>query len=289
MGGAGAYAHRRVCLTTRHGKQSALARPFRAGLGAFLLVSDGDTDQLGTFSGEVERPCDALTTCRRKAELGLAQSGLNLGLASEGSFGPHPAVPFLPAGQELLLFLDPDRGLEVVEQRLELRTNYSRLVLEPGADPGPWLERIGFPGHGVIVRPEADPPETDPLAPCVKGIQSREQLELAIASCRVAGSDHPLVLETDMRAHFNPTRMASIRRLGFRLVRRLASACPACQAPGWGQTDALPGLPCEWCGSLTDLTASEIWSCAVCDHRQERPRSDGRRTADPAHCPYCNP
>jgi hypothetical protein len=282
MAPSGPYAGREVCLTTRHGKQRALARPFRAGLGAFLLVGNDDTDQLGTFSGELERPGDALSTCRRKAELGVEGRGCRLGLASEGSFGPHPAVPFLPAGQELLLFLDRERGLEVVEQRLELRTNYSRLRLEPGADPGPWLERIGFPSHGVIVRPEADPP-----VPCVKGIQNRAALEQAIAYCRPAAE--PLVLETDMRAHLNPTRMASIRRLGFQLVRRLARACPACSAPGWGVTDSRPGLPCRCCGSPTDLVAAEIWSCVACDHRQERPRADGRGTADPVHCPYCNP
>ena len=280
----GAYAGRRVCLTTRHGKQRALARPFWAGLGAGLVVSDADTDQLGTFSGEVERCGDALSTCRRKAELGLVASGFSLGLASEGSFGPHPALPLLNAGLELLLFVDRERQIEVVEQRLELRTNYSRFRLDPGADPLPWLQRIGFPRHAVIVRPEADPP-----TPCVKGIQSLEALQQAIARCRAAGASEPLVLDTDMRAHLNPTRMAAIRRLGFQLVRRLASPCPACQSPGWGRTGTRPGLPCSWCGSPTELTRSEVWGCVACDHSEERPRADGRLEADPGHCPYCNP
>ncbi len=47
-----------------------------------------DTDSLGTFSGEVQRLDDALSTCRRKALMGLEQSGLRLGLASEARFGP---------------------------------------------------------------------------------------------------------------------------------------------------------------------------------------------------------
>ena len=279
-----AYAGRQVCLTTRHGKQRALARPFWAGLGAELLVSPCDTDQLGTFSGEVPRTADALSTCRRKAALGMEASGLSCGLASEGSFGPHPALPLLTAGVELLLFIDRERQLEVVEQRLELRTNFSRFCLEPGADPAPWLQRIGFPRHAVIVRPEADPP-----SPCVKGIQSTEALQQAISHCRAAGAGEPLVLETDMRAHLNPTRMASIRRLGFQLARRLASPCPACHAPGWGRTGTKPGLPCSWCGTPTEITRSEVWGCVACDHTEERPRADGRREADPGHCPYCNP
>ena len=284
MAAGGAYAQRLVCLTTRHAKQRALARPFRAALGAQLWVSERDTDQLGTFSGEVERTGDALSTCRRKAELGLEASGLGLGLASEGSFGPHPSMPLLTAGVELLVFIDQERQLEVVEQRLELRTNYSRFRLDPGADPASWLQRIGFPGHGVIVRPGAGPPQ-----PCVKGIQSLEGLERAIAHCRAHAQGAPLVLETDMRAHRNPTRMASIRRLGFQLARRLASTCPACQSPGWGPIATIPGLPCGWCGSPTELSRSEQWGCVACDHREERPRRDGRQQADPAHCPSCNP
>lgn len=284
MAGTGAYAGRLVALATRHGKQRALARPFRAALGADLRVFDLDTDRLGTFSGEVARAADALTTCRRKAELGLAQAGCGLALASEGSFGPHPAVPLLSAGLEMLVFLDRERQLEVVEQRLELGSNYSRFRLDPGSDPGPWLQRIGFPAHAVIVRSVADPP-----VPCVKGIQARAELERAIATCRAAAGPTPLVLETDMRAHLNPTRMASIRRLGFRLVRRLAARCPACHAPGWGRSATLPGLPCSWCGGPTELVARELWSCVACDHSEERPRADGRSLADPAHCPACNP
>ncbi len=85
------YAGRRVCLTTLHGKERVLARPFFHGLGAELVVCGCDTDQLGTFSGEIERAADPLSTCVRKAALGLEASGLRLGLASEGSFGPHPS------------------------------------------------------------------------------------------------------------------------------------------------------------------------------------------------------
>jgi len=169
-----------VCLTTRHGKERALARPFRVGLGLALVVSSCDTDQLGTFSGECGRPADALATCRRKALLGLEQSGLALGLASEGSFGPHPAVPLLPVGHELLVLLDRERGLEVVEERLELRTNYSQQTFGPDDDPGAWLHRIGFPAHGVIVRPAG----WTPGAALFKGLTTAADLQRALAHSR---------------------------------------------------------------------------------------------------------
>jgi hypothetical protein len=277
--------NRPVCLTTRHGKERALARPFRVGLGLTLVVSDCDTDQLGTFSGERERPADALATCRRKALLGLEQSGLALGLASEGSFGPHPAVPWLAVGREVLLLLDHEHGLEVVEERLELRTNYSQQCFGAGDDPGPWLRRIGFPSHGVIARPASWTPG-DPL---FKGLTTAAALQSALQRSQRADPGGRVLLETDMRAHLNPTRMASLRRLGLALVRRLRCPCPDCGAPGWGLVDTAAGLPCRWCGEPTALTHQEIWGCPHCGSRRSQPRRDGLLVADPGHCQHCNP
>ncbi len=281
---SGPYAGRRICLTTLHGKERALARPVALGLAASLEVSGCDTNALGTFSGEVERLGDARGTCRRKAMLGLEATGLRLGLASEASFGPHPALPLLPVGQELLLFVDLDRQLTVVEQRLEWRTNYGQTLLAPGEDPAPWLRRVGFPAHGVLARPA-----TADAAPWHKDLLDPAGLRAALAACRRSDPQGRVWLETDMRAHRNPTRMRSIRRLGVALVRRLATPCPACAAPGWGLVDTEPGLPCGWCGAATTLTAIEVWGCQGCGHRQRRSRRDGLNQADPGQCPRCNP
>jgi hypothetical protein len=285
----GPYCGRTLCLTTRHGKQQALARPFAAGLGVELVVSDADTDQLGTFSGEVARQADALETCRRKALLGLDATGLSLGLASEASFGPHPAVPMLAVGQELLVFIDRERQLELVEQRLELRTNYSQITLAATEDPAAWLAKVRFPSHAVIARP-ASPIAADAAAGTLfKGLQTPGALAAALERCRQADPGGQVQLETDMRAHRNPTRMASIRRLGVALVRRLRSPCPSCGTPGWGLVETVPGLPCRWCGANTTLCSSEIWGCAICGERQRLPRRDGLLAADPEHCHWCNP
>ncbi|MEI6110321.1 MAG: DUF6671 family protein, partial [Cyanobium sp. ELA712] len=148
------YAGRPVALATCHGKERVLRRPFRAGLGVEIMVASGfDTDSLGTFSGERPRPADAATTCRLKAEAALDATGASLGLASEGSFGPHPAIPFLPLAIEWMTFVDRRRAL-VIQERLDgPATNFSHTVIAAGADPASWLERIGFPSHAVIVRP----------------------------------------------------------------------------------------------------------------------------------------
>jgi hypothetical protein len=280
----GPYSGAVIALTTRHGKERALTRVFAAGLGARLQLCDHDTDQLGTFSGEIPRLADAAATCRAKALLGMEATGLRLGLASEASFGPHPMMPMLPVGQELLLFWDQDRDLCLLEHRCEWRTNYSHLLLEPGASPDQWLVQVGFPAHAVIARPST--PQAGVL---LKGLRSNEALTEAIQRCRRADPDARVWLETDMRAHCNPTRMRSIRRLGVTLVRRLQTPCPECGSPGWGLIETQAGLPCSECGTPTELTLSEIWGCERCGARRSQPRRDGRLSAEPGQCPWCNP
>lgn len=286
------YAGARMALATRHGKERVIGRALGRGLGAELLHLGGiDTDRLGSFCGSVPRQGSMVEACRAKAELALQHGGTGLAIASEGSFGPHPAVPFLAVGWECMVFLDSARGLVVEERLLAARTNFAHRRLEPAAaggvvlpdDLAAWLERVGFPRHALIVRPDGE----GPVAAIHKGVASPAALRAAIAAAAAAGG--PVRLETDMRAHCNPTRMASIRRLAFRMVRRLGSPCPGCGSPGWGRIALVSGLPCAWCGQPTDLVQAEQLGCPACDHQERRPRRDGRTAADPAHCPACNP
>ena len=63
------------------------------------------------------------------------------------------------------------------------------------------------------------------------GLEIHEQLlarRTNFTHCRVGAGR--ATGETDMRAHLNPTRMAAIRALAFRLVRRIARSCPGAMA-----------------------------------------------------------
>ena len=284
------YQDRSLVLASRHGKERAMARPFRRGLGLELVVADQiDTDHFGTFTGERPRPADALTTCRLKAEAALDATGASLGVASEGSFGPHPSIPFLPLAIEWMTFVDRRRDL-VISERLEgPPTNFSHTVIAADADPGSWLERIGFPAHAVIVRPHrGDPCPSDPSA-IVRGLHCPQALAQAIRGAAALSVDGLALLQTDMRAHCNPTRMASIRRLAFALVRRIRTPCPSCESPGWGLVDRVVGLPCEGCGRPSELLAAQVLGCVACKHRHQVPRPDGLSWADPGSCSFCNP
>ena len=83
-----------------------------------------DTDALGTITGEIDRPGDALDTVVRKARLALSGSTC-LGLASQGSFFfTHPLLPFA-TGIEMLAFVAARREVVVVQRTRLGPTNWS--------------------------------------------------------------------------------------------------------------------------------------------------------------------
>ena len=263
-----------VALATQHGKERALSAPLARRLGLIVQPVAIDTDHFGTFTGTVTRTGSAAEAALAKARAGMAASGLDLGLASEGSFGPHPWLPFGAGGVETLAFIDAPRGLDLTLSAISRRTNYAHHDVTAGSDIAPFLTRIGFPGHALVVK---DPGGTV----LATGVQDKAAL------CALAWPGNRL--ETDMRAHMNPTRMAAIRALAGKLAARLAARCPDCGTPGWGEVDLLRGLPCSSCGQPTQGVMATIDGCGVCDHREARPRPDGVTAASPASCDWCNP
>ena len=273
------YEKQKAALASCHGKEQAIAPALAEHLGLELTVPGGiNTDALGTFSGEVARDLSMLETVRRKARLGMRATGLPIGLASEGSFGPDPVLGIIPAACELLHFIDNTRGIEITERLASNRTNYSGLEVNEGASLEAFLEQAQFPSHGLIVK------SGDSVLR--KGITCRPELDAAITQAQARGACR---VETDMRAHFNPTRMAEIARLAEKLAARLATPCPACLAPGFGPQGQTPGLECRDCGAPTALVRKITHRCAACSHEETRPRPDGQTQADPQYCPECNP
>lgn len=82
-----------VALATTHGKLEQIAPAFERLPDWRIVVADIDTDQFGTFSGEIERVLSPRETAIAKARAGMAAAGTAFGLASEGSIRPHPTVP----------------------------------------------------------------------------------------------------------------------------------------------------------------------------------------------------
>jgi len=284
------YFGRHAVLATMHHKQVALGPVLHEALGLSLLSSANiDTDQLGTFAGEIPRKGSMREVAIAKARLGMQSTGLALGIASEGSFGPHPFVPLMPGGIELLTFVDDERDFVAHETLVVDETNFGVCVVAPGQAFDKFLRRAQFPSHGMIVRPNALARNAARSLALVKGITDHSTLIDAIADAAHQSTDGKASIESDMRAHFNPTRMRSLSLLGAQLARRLNSLCPACASPGWGKIDVRQGLPCEACGMPTEMVLSEVFGCVRCEHRETRPRRDGVTQTGPERCPYCNP
>ncbi|MGF1454290.1 MAG: DUF6671 family protein [Alphaproteobacteria bacterium] len=278
------YRGARAALATMHGKDAAIGPPLVERLGLVIFVPEKmDTDRLGTFSGDVERPGSLVETGIAKARMGLVATGTSLGLASEGSYGPHPQMPFLPAGFEVLVLIDTQRNLTLVERLMEPACVFAHETVTPETDLSDFLNRCHFPDHGLIVRAETLP------GPVVKGIQDPAVLSDAIAAVCRASSQGTALVQTDMRAHMNPTRMKTLRRLAHRLADRLACLCPRCGAPGFGLMDVERGLPCGLCGAPTRVVRLEIHRCSACDATQRCVPADTPAKADPAQCNLCNP
>ncbi len=278
-----------VALATKHGKERAISRPLRAGLGFRIVVPENlDTDVLGTFSGEIERQGNPREAALAKARLGMKETGLAYGLANEGSFGPHPSSLFIPADYELLVFVDDASGFQVFEQILTTETNFAHTKISSFGELADFLPRIGFPSHAVIARPNSvgDGSEYQII---YKGLQSPEAVRQAVESCLDVSDDGLVHVETDMRAHYNPKRMRVIRRLAVKLARRLQTECPSCLTPGFGIADRKLGLRCEMCGLPTHLACAEIHACPKCDFQKEFPLPNAPQQADARFCQFCNP
>lgn len=279
------YSGKVAILTTKHNKLRLIARPMACALKLEVRATAGvDTDVLGTFSGEIARPGTPREVVVRKARLGMKAECLSLGFASEGSFGAHPLVPFAAAGEEHVAFVDDEIGIVVVESLVTAKTNFGHVRVRRPGELDSFLLRAGFPSHALIARPNAG---TRSLL--FKGLTDPLLLASAVEECVAASNDGLALVETDMRAHLNPTRRVAIRRVAFRLARRLATACPECRTPGYGLVGVERGLPCEGCLTPTEMVRAEVLGCPKCAHREKRRRRDGRMVADAAQCPLCNP
>ena len=218
------YKNAKICLTTKHKKQEAIGPAFNEILGARVESIELDTDLLGTFSGEIERKESALDAARSKCELGMIETGYKYGLSSEGSFGPHPSIFFIPANIEILYFIDNENDFHLHESILSINTNFKTAVLDQIEQLALFAEQVGFPSHALIIR--ANMLEDGQMI--FKGIQDKELLIDAFKKSQSASLDQKVWIETDMRAHMNPTRMSVIKELSLKLANRLKTSCPSC-------------------------------------------------------------
>lgn len=280
------FAGRTLGVSTMHGKEKVIgpALMARLPLAGYMAIPDLNTDRFGAFSGEVERGTDPRTACTHKARHGAKAAGMDLVIASEGSFGPYPPAPFMTCDEEWLVLVDLRDGLELAHRHVSLDT---RAGGETCTDLGQVLafaERMGFPDHQLVLKPQEHWRSGDAVH---KGIADRDTL-IAIAE-RLLFAHGSLWGETDLRAMANPTRMRVIAETAERFAAELARCCPRCSLFHFAVSQALWGLPCGQCGFPTKSTRAYLRECRGCGHRVEEPRPDGKAVEDPQYCDLCNP
>ncbi|WP_439861069.1 DUF6671 family protein [Pseudomonas sp. MBLB4136] len=265
-----------LAFLTCHGKTPLVAEPLAACGYQVLTVGDYDTDRFGTFSREVERPGSAQETALAKARMAAERAGSRFGLGSEGSFGRDPYLGCLPWDSELLCWWDRERGYPVYASQGSSDTNYAQRLVTRLDEVEQFATQIGFPEHGLILGRSGEPWFS-------KGLRVAGALQQAAAILAAQGE---LWLESDMRAHLNPSRQRVIRSAAGRLAERLSCRCPQCTAPGFALARIDAGQRCRACDYPTRRATREHWLCPACSHGESR---EIQGWADPADCQLCNP
>lgn len=277
------FEGRKVVVASMHGKHLVMKPLIKQYLNIdTVIVPEFDTDHFGTFSGEIERPFDPITTLRKKILAGLKAAGETLGIGNEGSFGAHPQLPFLHADQEIVMLIDLENDIEIMESVISTDTNHAQAKINGMKDLIEFTDKVEFPSHGIILKQIKD----GKVLNMQKGIITWEFLYTAYLQLNKPGSS--VIAETDMRGFMNPKRMKTIGRATKSLMKKITSLCPECQWPGFGVVETKGGLPCHLCGEPTKLMLVKTYQCKNCDHRVDRYHPEGS-TASPQYCDHCNP
>lgn len=277
------FNNRNLVIATKHEKEIVIAPLLENELGVQCLVAKNfDTDVLGTFTGEVERKDDPITTARNKCLMAMELNNSDLAIASEGSFGIHPSIFFAPADDEILLFLDRKNDLEIIARELSTDTNFNGEEIKTEKQLVDFARKVKFPSHALIIRKAKND-----FTEIVKGIADWETLNKTFH--QFLEKYGTAFFETDMRAMYNPTRMKVIEKATKKLVDKINSCCPQCNTPGFGITDGKQGLPCSYCGNETRSTLSYIYTCQKCSYTKKDMYPNKKTEEDPMYCDRCNP
>jgi hypothetical protein len=277
------FKDRSLFIASMHGKEQAIAPLLEKELGVNCFTIEGfNTDCYGTFSGEIEREGSPLETIRKKCIAGMNLAQSELGIATEGSFGPHPFLFGVPAHEEILILIDQKNNIEITAKSLVTETNFLGRVIPNVQALMEFMVEVKFPSHGIILKDKATH-----FLEAFKNARSNDELFAQFhAFQQKYGS---VYAETDMRAMYNPTRMSVIKRVCQKLIEKVKNTCPLCLTPGFDVVERIPGLPCSFCKMPTDSIVTERFACQACQHSLQKTRGDGKAFEDPMYCSVCNP
>jgi hypothetical protein len=275
------FSGRKMLIATKHQKEKVLKPVLEQYLEVNAVTTYIDTDRFGTFTGEVDRERSAFETARQKCIVANELTGETLILASEGSFGAHPVLGFVPADEEMLLLKDFVHGVEYRAKVISTQTNFAGAMHFEWEQVLFFASQVKFPSHGLIVKKEKD--DTSEV---LKDINDWSKLKEAFIYFQ--NKYGKAFVETDMRAMYNPTRMKVIEEAAHKLVSVISTTCPICSSPGFEVKDVIRGLPCSYCNTPTQTAKAYVHSCQFCGHSESR-SLEKKQKEDPMFCDECNP
>lgn len=270
--------NKKIVVASKHEKEKVIKPLFNSIYNCTFLSTEIDTDLLGTFSGEIERILSPYETAIEKCRMAFKTTDADFAIASEGSFGPHPSLFFVPADEEFLLFISRDEKLIIWAKHISTETNFNKIENPNREELSDFLEKVQFLSHKVILKSKAR---------IEKGIDDLNVLYQLIQESEL--QNETFSIETDMRAHCNPTRMKVIEETTIKLLEKLNSFCPSCETPGFSVQEVVKGLPCAQCGLKTESTLKHIKICTTCNHKEDIFYPRRIEAEDPMYCPFCNP
>jgi hypothetical protein len=277
------FSDRTAVIVTQHGKEQVMAPILTGRLQLSCVVNNAfDTDQLGCFTGEIRRDQDVQAVLRKKCMAGIADGNFDIAIASEGSFYPHPQIWIRPCNEERIMILDITNGIEITAHTTSLETNHAAKEIFHWEELRQFALAAGFPAHGLILRPGTEKYDYQ-----MKGI--RDLNRLTETYHHLISRYGSVYAETDMRAHFNPSRMKVIEATTHVLCDKVLSLCPVCSWPGFSPTAYQTGLPCSECDYPTQSIRSVNYTCSHCHYSKEEHFPKGKKVEDPQYCDQCNP
>lgn len=268
----------KILLITKHKKEQAIAPLFA--LHDFDIVTAAlDTDQLGSFSGEVARAFAPLECAKEKIKLGIEKlPDYNFYLASEGSFFSHPEMPFLTVDEECLVLYDvkQDHFFEV-----KYHTYSPQAVSDMEIDLQNADEVLGlcdFPKHDVILKSFLNDELVDVYKDCD---------DLAYVKSLLTNTQVTWKVENDLRAMNNPTRMEAIAEATKLLIEEIQINCASCGSNKTKMVKKVLGLKCEICEIPSNKIKGETRQCLNCN--AEWFVAGPKTFLDPQYCDFCNP
>jgi hypothetical protein len=211
------FEGRTLVIATMHGKERVIAPILEKELGVRAILPENfNTDIYGTFTRDIKRKGDQLEAARRKAHKALELTGLDLVVASEGSFGVDPQIPFIQTNLELLVLIDTKNSIEIHATHRTSATNVQGRYIEDIPQLLEFARACDFPNSGLILRYSKNG-----KFGIYKNIHTVEELEAKAKKMLQTLFVRKIFVETDMRAHRNPLRMNAIQEATKELITEI--------------------------------------------------------------------